>query len=158
MKKRIQFQVMTIMKMISQISTHKHNSTMTIMKMIGQISTHKHNSMLLLLEQWFWTEKEMNYETSIQRKKYHNFRYACEEKTSRCFFTNKTTGTKINNTTSKASCKWITKTRSIEQKYHNFRYVCEEKTCRCFTNKTTGTKISISTRQHYYSLATSNRL
>ena len=91
-------------------------------------------------------------------KKYHNFRYACEEKTSRCFFTNKTAGTKINNTTSKASCKRITKTWSREQKYHNFRYACEEKTCRCFTNKTTGTKISITTRQHYYSLATSNRL
>jgi hypothetical protein len=45
-----------------------------------------------------------------------------------------------------------------EKKYHNFRYACEEKTCRCFTNKTTGTKINITTRQHYYSLATSNRL
>ena len=49
MKKKIQFQVMMIMKMIGQISTHKHNST------------------LLLLEQRFWTEKEMNYEISIQR-------------------------------------------------------------------------------------------
>jgi hypothetical protein len=42
--------------------------------------------------------------------------------------------------------------------YHNFRYACEKKTCGCLTNKTTGTKINITTRQHYYSLATSNRL
>ncbi len=44
------------------------------------------------------------------------------------------------------------------KKYHNFRYACEEKTCRCFTNKTKETKINITTRQHYYSLAMSNRL
>ncbi len=61
-----------------------------------------------------------------REQKYHNFRYVCEEKTCRCFFTNKTAGTKINNTTSKASCKRITKTWSREQKYHNFRYACED--------------------------------
>ncbi len=74
---------MTIMKMIGQISTHKHNSTFllleqriwteketrTIMKMIGQTNKHKQNPTLLLLEQRFWTEKETNYEILIQRTK-----------------------------------------------------------------------------------------